>query len=209
MIVVDIETSGLNPEKNGIWQIGALEFDNPKNTFIDESRIDDEDEITQEALTVTGKSEIYLRNQKKQSQKQLLERFFSWAKKIKIKNCICQNPQFDVSFISAKARKYGLQIPFHYRSFDLHSTAQLRHNQIKGEFLIEEDKSAMDLSNTLKICGMKDERIQLKKGEVTKTGKPHNALEDAKLTAECFSRLIHGKNLLNEFAKFAVPEYLK
>jgi hypothetical protein len=38
--------------------------------------------------------------------------------------------------------------------------------------------------------------------------KPHHALNGAKYEAEAFSRLIYGKNLLHEFAQFAVPEYL-
>ena len=37
----------------------------------------------------------------------------------------------------------------------------------------------------------------------------NNALEDAKLTAECFSRLLNGKNLFPEYAKFKIPDYLK
>ena len=40
MIVVDIETSGLYPEKHGIWQIGALDFYNSQNVFLEEARID-------------------------------------------------------------------------------------------------------------------------------------------------------------------------
>jgi len=43
MIVVDIETSGIDYNRVGIWQIGAIEFE---NQFLEESRIDDEDEIT-------------------------------------------------------------------------------------------------------------------------------------------------------------------
>ena len=33
MIVLDIETSGIDRVKCGIWQIGALELENPKNQF--------------------------------------------------------------------------------------------------------------------------------------------------------------------------------
>ena len=39
-------------------------------------------------------------------------------------------------------------------------------------------------------------------------GIAHNALFDVKITAECFSRLMSGKNLLEEFKEFSVPEYL-
>ena len=55
----------------------------------------------------------------------------------------------------------------------------------------------MGLKNTLKFCGMADNR------------KNHNALEDAKLTAECFSRIVNGNILFSEFKDFKIPEYLK
>ena len=45
MIILDIETSGLRPEENGIWQIGAVDFYNPENIFLDECRIDQEDKV--------------------------------------------------------------------------------------------------------------------------------------------------------------------
>ncbi len=196
MIVIDIETSGLYPEKNGIWQIGALDFYNPQNTFLEESRIDDEDEITQEALKIIRKTEAKLRDKSKQSQKKLLEHFFDWTNGVKIKNPICQNPQFDLSFITEKARKYLLKVPFHHRAFDLHSFASLKYEQIHGEFLIKEDHSDMGLTNILKFCGMQDDR------------KAHNALEDAKLTAECFSRIVYTKSLINEYSQYEIPKEL-
>lgn len=208
MIVVDVETSGTEPERNGIWQIGALDLSNPQNTFLQESRIDDEDEISEEALKVIGKTEKYLRDKNKQSQKELLGKFFNWVNTIKIKNCLCQNPQFDLAFINRKANQYGLKISFHHRAFDLHSIASIRYNQINGKLLIEEDHSGMGLTNILKFCGLEDKRIQLKDGGIVKQGKPHNALEDAKLTAECFSRLVYGKSLLQEFSKSKLPDYL-
>ncbi|MDP3027107.1 MAG: 3'-5' exonuclease [Nanoarchaeota archaeon] len=204
MIVVDIETSGLDFNKCGIWQIGALELENPANTFLEEARIDDEDEILNDSqakkkvLEVTGKTKEEFRDKSKQSQKQLLEHFFKWCENIKIKNFVCQNPQFDYSFIAlVKAKKYGLLLTFPYRAFDLHSIAQLKHFEVKGGFLIKEDKSDMGLTNILEFCGMRDNR------------KEHNALEDAKLTAEAFSRLVYGKSLFPEYAEFPVPDYLK
>ncbi len=78
----------------------------------------------------------------------------------------------------------------------MHSIAQEKYYQINDNFLIEKDHSNMGLSNILKFCGLEDNR------------KAHNALEDAKLTAECFSRLIYGKSLLKEFSQYKLPEYL-
>ena len=218
MIILDIETSGIYLETHGIWQIGALDFYNPQNTFLEEARIDDEDEIEPSALKVTGTTESYLRNSNKQSQKKLIENFFKWAGTVKIKNPVCQNPQFDVGFINYKARKYNVQsnlsdldkfTPFYHHSFDLHSIAQTRYEQINSKLLIEENQSKMRLSKILEFCGLEDKRIKMKDGEVEKEGSPHNALEDAKLIAECFSRIICGKQLLKEFSKYKIPEYLR
>ena len=209
MIVLDIETSGLYPEKNGIWQIGSLDFYNPKNTFLEEARIDDEDEISESALKVTGKTEAELRDSNKQSQKQLIQNFFDWTKTARIKNALCQNPNFDYSFIAQKSRKYELEVPFHYRTFDLHSFAQGKYQQQYGKFLMREDHSDMSLSNILKFCGLDDKRIIMDKGIIVQEGRPHNALEDAKLTAEAFSRLTYGKELLEEYSQYKIPVYLK
>ena len=208
MIVLDIETSGIDFVKSGIWQIGAIDLET-KEEFIEECRIDDEDEIKEESLKVIGKTEQELRDSKKQSQKKLLERFFKWVSERKVKNFICQNPQFDLAFLSIRAEKYGLEKSFPYRAFDLHSIAQTRYFQINKEFLMSENKSAMGFPRVLELCGLEYKGIQMKGEEVIKEGEPHNALEDAKLTAECFSRLVYGKNLFPEFSKFPVPEVLK
>ena len=61
----------------------------------------------------------------------------------------------------------------------------------------ERGNSGMNLSEVLKFVGMEDNR------------KAHNALEDVKLTAECFYRIFYGKNLLHEFESFSIPDYLK
>lgn len=198
-IVVDIETSGMDKIRCGIWQIGAYDLQTGKE-FLEESKIDDTDDIVslgkKPVLEVIGKTEEELRDSNKQSQKQILKNFFSWVDKRYMKNFVCQNPQFDMAFLEIKARKYGLKIPFHYRAFDLHNIAQIRYHDLHKCFLIKDGLSDMGLSNILKFCGMKDNR------------KFHNALEDAKLTSECFSRLLYGKNLLEEYSKFKIPKEL-
>ncbi len=196
MIVTDIETSGLYPEIHGIWQIGALDFYNPLNIFLQEGRIDDEDDISEGALKVIGKTESYLRDKSKQSQRQLIQNFFEWTKPIGMTTAITQNT-FDNERISFRARKYGIENPYHHRIYDLHSFASLKYQQINGKFVIKDGHSNMGLLNILEFCGMKDNR------------KAHNALEDCKLTAECFSRIVYGKSLLNEFLQYKIPEYLK
>lgn len=208
MIVVDIETSGLDCQKCGIWQIGALDFYNPSDIFLEEARIDEEDIVEEGAMKICGLKKEQYKDKSKQSQKQLLIRFFKWTEDKKIKTIICQNPQFDWSFITLKANKYGLKVPFHHRTLDLHSIAALRYFQVNSKFLIKEGHSDMGLSTILKFCGVEDPRIKLDGNTLLKKGKPHNALEDCKLEAECFSRLIYKKSLLSEYSKFKLPDYL-
>tara|TARA_Y100000310_G_scaffold178892_1_gene178848 strand:+ start:4256 stop:4867 length:612 start_codon:yes stop_codon:yes gene_type:complete len=202
MIVLDIETTGIDFSRCGIWQVGAIDLET-KEEFLEEARIDEDEEILnapeakKTVYEVTGLTDEDFRDPKKQSQKELLVNLFRWLEKRKIKNLICHNSQFDIGFLWTKARKYGLKIPFDHHAFDLHSIAQLKYLQVKDKFLIKGDHSGMGLLNISDFCGMQDNR------------KEHNALEDVKLTAECFSRIIEGKNIFSEYKQFPIPEYLK
>jgi len=202
-IVLDIETSGIDKVNCGIWQIGAIDLNDTSEYFFEEGKIDGKDKIINTkgktpVLEVIGKTETDLRDKSKQSQKQLLKNFFNWVDKRPMKNFLCQNPQFDVAFLEIKSMKYKLKMPFHYRSFDLHNIAQTKYFDLNKKFLIRkgEDYSGMDLTNVLKFCGMEDDR------------KVHNALEDCKLTGECFYRLVLGKNLFPEYSKYKIPKEL-
>ena len=194
-IILDLETSGLDKVKCGIWQIGAIDLNN-NDEFFQEGRIDDKDFVEKDALKVIGKTEEDLRDKNKKTQKQLLKEFFQWLETRKIKNFLCQNPQFDVTFLEIKANEYGLKIPFRYKCFDSHTIAQMVYYKINGEFWFEDGRSKMNLGKILEFVGMKDNR------------QAHNALEDCKLTAECFSRLIYGENLFPEYSQFKIPKEL-
>ena len=199
MIVVDLEMSGLVPEKCGIFEIGAVDLES-RETFFGNCRIDEEDVIInvgdKTVEEVTGRSEEQMRSKDKQSQKGLLEDFFSWIESKKDKIIVCHNFS-DIIFLNAKARKYKLKVPYGYRAFDLHSVGHFKYQQLKGDFLISEGISDFGLSNLLEFVGMKDIRDK------------HNALEDAKLEAECFFRVVYGEGFFEEYEKFAVPDYLR
>ena len=211
MIVLDIETSGGNPIEHGIWQIGAVDL-NTMEEFLEEGRIDEEDKISEEALMIIGKTEEELRDKNKQSQKELLKNFFKWLEGRRMKNLLCHLPEFDQGFLRYKAIKYFRKDPFwpdYHRAFDLHTITQIKFFELNKKFLIKEDHSDMGLKEILKLCGMEDERRSVREGKILREGKPHNALEDAKLEAECFSRLMYGKKLFPEYFKSEIPEELK
>lgn len=208
MIVVDIETSGIYAEEHGVWQIGAVDLSNPHNEFFGEARLDDEDLIMEDALKITGVSEYELRHPAKQSQEALLQKFFKWAEEINVRVIICQNTM-DYQFLRVKAKKYGLMIPFHYRILDLHTLASVRYYQLNGDFFLKEGGySGMGLRKILEFCGIPDDRRELDGGEIAHEGESHNALKDAKLSAECFCRLTYGESLFPKFGIYKIPEDL-
>lgn len=209
MIVLDIETSGLDMLKCSIWQIGALDFDNPQDYFLQEGRIDEDDYVDPAALVLLGKTEAELRDKSKQSQRELISNFQRWVERLIGRNAVCQNPQFDFSWIETKCRKYDIKNLLKHRIFDLHSIAQSRYHDKHGKFLLDkEEGSAMNLSNILEMCGIPDKRREMRGSEIIREGTPHNALEDARLTAECLSRILYGKGKFQEFSEYAVPDYL-
>lgn len=213
MIVLDIESSGLENSRCGIWQIGAIELENPENQFLEEARIDEEDIIEEGAMKITGKTEAEMRDPNKQSQKQLILNFLKWTKECKIKIATGQNIGWDFTFLQNKCMKYGIHEKLNktlgYKGLDTYTIGQMKHLEKKGKFSLKEDgRGDMGLHKVLEFCGMEDNRMHLDGLKVEKKGTPHNALEDAKLTAECFFRLIYGKNLFPEYAKFEIPEVL-
>jgi len=214
MIVLDIESSGLDTGRCGIWQIGALELENPRSYFLEEGRIDNDDKVEEGALKVIGKTEADLRNKKKQSQKQLILNYLNWVGSIKEKIFIGQNVGWDVSFIQNKCMRYNIFDKFRevqsQRTLDLHTLAQERYRQIHNSYLLDEKgKSKMNLTATLDFCGLPEERMLMEGEDVKKQGKSHNALEDCKLEGECFSRLMYGRNIFPGYSKYKIPEVLR
>mgnify|MGYP001561565053 CR=1 FL=1 len=208
MLVTDLEMTGLDPCKNSIWQIGSLDLTNSKNIFFGECRIDKNEDISKKDEEIIGKSKYYLKDKNKQSEKELLKRFFNWVNKRKNKVLICYN-SLDYFFLSKKAEKYNLRIPFNHRIFDIHSFVAFKYMIKSGKFNIKSGKSESGLGFALNFCGIPDNRIKIEKGDIIKEGSPHNALEDAKLAAEVFFRIVYKKNLLPEHKSFKIPNYLK
>jgi hypothetical protein len=215
MIVLDIEASGLDTGKCGIWQIGSIDLENPENYFLQEARIDNEDVVTKSALEVTGKTEKELRDPKKQSQKQLILNYLDWRKLCIEKITGGQNPGWDVSFIQNKCLRYGIMDKFRevmgQRAIDLHTIAQEKYKEIHGQYLVKENGcSDMNLKKILEFCGIPDQRKQVDgKGNIAEEGTPHSALEDCKLEGECYWRLNSGENRFSEYAQYEIPRELR
>ncbi|MDP3992253.1 MAG: 3'-5' exonuclease [Nanoarchaeota archaeon] len=197
MIVVDLETTGLNPERNSIVSIGAVDFFNPENQFYGECKIWPGAQVDSLALEVNGFSIEEVTNPEKESLGDLLVRFFEWAGKIKFRILAGHNTWFDSSFLLAAAEKHRVPWIFPRRIVDLHSEGFTTH--VKKGFTMPFNKDKPDLTSGYihTFAGLPEEPT------------PHNALTGAKMEAESFSRLIYGKSLLEEFSHLPVPDYLK
>ena len=197
MIILDLEMSGPYPPEYGIVSIGALEFENPSNTFYAECRLREEQKIDPSTVPIHGFSEEAMRDPNKKNMGEVLQDFLEWMKTVKEKTFAAHNTPFDWTFMIFDFRHYGLEWPFNVRSVDLHTLAytHMLHRGVQPPRL--NDVSAVGLSKILEYVGVKDPR------------KTHNALEDAKLEAECLHRLLYGKALLKEYSDQEVPEYLR
>ena len=113
MIVVDVETTGIYPEKNSIVSIGALDFSNPQNQFYKECRIWEGAEISDKALEINGFTKNEITSLDKSSLEETVFKFIEWTKNIEDQTLAGHNVWFDALFLRdalnrAKVRGYSL-----------------------------------------------------------------------------------------------------
>lgn len=193
MIVLDIEASGVNPEKHSIVSIGAVEFNNPNNQFYDECKVWDGAHIDPEALAVNGFSEEEILDPSKKTEAEIVKAFIAWATDIEGDRTLAgQNVSFDRDFIKHAAERAGLDYPFAVRTIDTHTLAYMHMVKAGITPPYANHRSALNLDAVLNYCGIPDEP------------EPHNALTGAMSHAEVISRLLYDKKLLPEFETFEI-----
>jgi len=185
MIVTDIESTGMDPKKNSIVSIGAVEFENPGNRFYGECKVEEGLEIDPVSLQINGFSLHEIMDPKKPTGNELLGKFFEWVKGIEERTLAGDNIWFDTGFMKEKSKKFGLKWPFQGKAVELHEVS----------LLTEGVPWSLDL--ILRIIGIPE-----RKGS-------HNALNDALLTAEAISRLALGKGRVKKYQKYPVPDFIR
>lgn len=195
MIVIDIETTGLNPSHHSILEIGALDFHNPHNIFYQSCRISTEEIVDVNALEVNGYNERQLFDLSKQNLNDLLQNFVEWVDPIEDKTLAGQNVDFDITFLKESFTRAGLEWCFGHRKVDLHTIAYC-------DFL--KKGYATPLEN--KISDLKGDFIMQYVG-LPKEPRPHLGINGAMYAAEAISRLIYGESLINQFEGYIVPSH--
>lgn len=193
MIVVDIEASGLDAKESSIVSVGAIGFNNPENQFYEECRIFEGAHVNEDSLKVNGFTEEQIRDPKKKTDREVVEAFLAWSRTCKEWTLAGQNPSFDRDFLKETAYRYHVNWPIAHRTVDLHSVAYAHFVKKGIEIPLKNNHSDLDLDNIAKFVGL------------TSEPEPHNALNGAKFAAEALSRLLNGKQLLDEYKEFAIP----
>lgn len=194
MIVLDIEASGLVPERHSILSIGAVDLNEPTNQFYEECRAWDGAEVSEEALAVNGFSQEEIEDPTKQTEAGLLRAFIAWAMdRPEDRTLAAQNVTFDRLFLEAACQRAGIEYPFAHRTIDVHTLVWL-HLVSRGETPpVKNSHSDINLSFALTYAGLPEEP------------KPHNALTGALCHAEVIARVAYNRKLLPDFSSFAIP----
>jgi len=196
MIVLDVETTGLDPMKHSIIEIGALDFSNPQNQFYEKCQIRKGAEIDSKALEINGYSESQCQDPNKASLEQILINFINWLDKIEDKTIAGHNVDFDISFLKDSIKRFNIEFNFGFRKVDQHSLIYAHHLKSLKKIPLKNNLSNLGGDKIMEYVGLPTEP------------KPHSGINGAKFEAEALSRVIYGKKLLLEFDDFNIPSYL-
>jgi DNA polymerase III epsilon subunit-like protein len=172
-IVVDVETTGLDPRKCSLVSIGAKKRSNG-DEFYGECRVWPGAEINESALKVNGFNYQDITGDEKIPEKTLIHQFFEWVGPSAI--LIGMNPYFDYSFLSAAALRAGIEkIPFNHRTLDMHTLAVSYAVKIGAKV----PEKGFYTDAIYKLLNMAPEP------------QPHNALTGARMEDKAFHKLFY------------------
>lgn len=190
MIVVDVETTGLDRWKCSLLSIGAVCFDDPDQQFYGECRVRKDTFIDPEGMKVNGFTQEQIDNPEKQSDVELVQKFFDWLSQFEDQTIGGTNPSFDRDFINFAAERSNLKERTHYNTIDLHAVAYATFLKTGKAIPLKDNHSSIGNMGLYPLIGLPVEPV------------PHNALIGAKMEAEAFSRIIYGKRMFEEYGSF-------
>ena len=197
MIVLDIETTGPDPRRHSIVEVGAVDFDCPGNYFNERCQIWDGAETDKKALEINGLTLSEIHDQTIFTQKELLSRFITWIDQIEDKTIAGQNVDFDINFLNESSGRCGLNFRLGKRKVDQHSIVYAHFLKRNIRPPLKHGFSDLNSDLIMNYVGLPSEP------------KPHRALNGARFEAEALSRLLKGRVMFDEFSKYAIPVYLE
>lgn len=165
MITIDIESSGLDPNRHCMVSLGAVDY-LTGDEFYQECRIYPESAIDDFALGVNGFTRDQITDPTKPWPHEVLASFIEWSAGREPLLAGQQVGAFDILFLKAIAFRMAFKWPWGHRSVDLHSVSYA----VLGK--------SLSLDGILEAVGLLPEP------------KPHNALTGARLERDAFKRLL-------------------
>jgi DNA polymerase III epsilon subunit-like protein len=188
MIVLDIETTGLDPKRHSIIEVGAIDFYNPTNYFNEKCQIWIGAEVDLSALEVNGFTLNEIQDQII-TQEELISNFKIWTDSIEDKTIAGQNVDFDINFLIESTKRFGQNFNWGKRKVDQHSIAYAHYLKRNIKPPLKDGISNLDGDTIMNYVGLPPEP------------RPHRALNGAKYETESLSSLFLEKkclmNLLN------------
>lgn len=197
MLVVDVETSGLDPARHAVLSIGAVDFEHPTRQFYAECRVEPGTEIDEAALRCNGFTRENVADPAKPGLSSLCREFYEWCGEAGEKTLAGHNPHFDADMLSAAFARTELKWPFRYRYVDSHSVAYGLFRAAGRQIPLKNGVSHIDNNTVLRFVGLPEEPA------------PHHALTGATMEAEALYRMWFGERLLGDYDGYPVPVYLR
>jgi len=195
MIIVDVETTGIDSRKHSILSIGAIDFADPSRRFSIECSAFPGAESEDEALRITGHTKESIFDESLPSEEDAIKQFAEWAKASSDHTISGQNCYFDLEFLQAAAHRAHIDISLPKRIVDLHSVVWT-HMMGRG--------MTPPIDPTHKRSNINSDFITEYVGIPNEDG-PHVGINGALWEAEAFSRLFYGKPLLSEYSTYKIP----
>jgi DNA polymerase III epsilon subunit-like protein len=197
MIVLDIETTGLDPLRHSVVEVGAIDFDCPGNYFNERCQIWEGAEIDFKALEINGLTMNDIQDKTILTQKELFSRFIVWIENIEDKTIAGQNVDFDINFLNEGFVRCGLNLSLGKRKVDQHSIVYVHLLKRNMKPPLKDGFSDLNSDFIMTYVGLPPEPI------------PHRAINGARFEAEALSRLIYRRGMFEEFAGYPIPGYLQ
>ena len=151
MIVVDVETTGLDPQKHSIVSLGAVDFNDPSRNFYSECAPWVGAEIDPIALKINGFTKEELLDSRRKSLKMVMLEFLEWIQPCKNKVLVGENVFFDRDMLNTAFEKSAISFRFPSRIIDLHSLSCIYHLQQGKMFPTDNGKSILNTGGS--ACG--------------------------------------------------------
>ncbi len=195
MIIVDVETGGLDPERDALLSIAAIDAQT-RDEFYSLIRAPESLHISDDALRANGFERKACYSDERESELVVVDKFVEWLSMRDPAIIAGCNVKFDIAFINAAFKRSDIEDRqmLGHRSFDLQTLALVAHLLLVIDLPVKHELPSMSLDSILLVVGL------------SRLGAVHNALEDAKLTLQAIEMLLNlirrGEYMLaiNEFS---------